>query len=59
MSTGTRNPMGKNPIRGWVGVIFYNHEYVNGKKVIPNGYNGFGYGNQEPVLIYPCTRIKL
>jgi hypothetical protein len=44
--------MDKNPIRGWVWVIFYTHGYVNGKKVIPDKYNGFGYGNHEPVPVY-------
>jgi hypothetical protein len=59
MLTSTRYPMGKNTIRSWVWVIFYTHGYVNRGKVISDGYNGFGYGNHEPVPVYPCIRIKL
>jgi hypothetical protein len=55
----TRNLTGKNPIRRWIWVIFYTHVYVNEEKVIPDRYNGFGYGNHESVSVYLCTRIKL
>jgi hypothetical protein len=43
----TRNLMAKNPIRSLVWVIFYIHGYVNGGKVIPDGYNGFACWNDH------------
>jgi hypothetical protein len=55
MATGAQNPMGKSPIiRSQV--IFCTHRYVNGKKIVPIGYNGFRYENNEPIPVYPQTQ---
>jgi hypothetical protein len=55
MATGTRNPTGKNPIRSRVWVTFYTHGYMNEKKIVPIGYNWFGYGDHELIPVYPQT----
>jgi hypothetical protein len=56
MATGTRNLMGKIPIRSWVWVTFCTHRYIHGK-IVPIGYNRFGYRNYELIPVYPQTHL--